>query len=116
MLTVTNKATFQASVQILGGDRVKYVAGGQVAPAGTADSDIGIAIFHQGNATYAAAASVGVHLHKLPVLAIASGEITDGATVLKSESGKVAVTGGGSTFGIATQAAEDGDLFEVIPL
>ena len=116
MLTVTNKDTFKASVQILGGNRVKYVAGRQVAPAGTADSDIGIAIFHSGNSTYAAASSVGVHLHKIPVLGIASGSITDGATVLKAANGLLSVSGGGQTFGIAVEAASDGDLFQVIPL
>ena len=103
-----------ASVTIPGGSLVKYVAGQQAGLAGTADTPIGVALFYTGKDSYASGSMVGVQLDKLPLCVIASGAITDGATVYQAANAKVSATATGTAIGIAIEAANDGDLLQII--
>jgi hypothetical protein len=109
--------TFVAYETIPAGSRVVLRADGLVALAGVADTEIGTAILHSGKSSYAAGDPVGVALvnHPGTVTCVASEAITKAAVVKRAAGGKVAVSGAGTTVGIAFESADaDGEFIEVL--
>ena len=113
--------TYIANETILAGCRVKFVAGSVTAVelADAADVEIGTALLHSGQSSYAAGYGVGVQLVNTPGSRTcnAAGAFAAGAMLRRMADGLVDDTGPGDIFGVALEAATAaGDLVDVLCL
>lgn len=113
-----NKVSLTAGAAINGGQVVAYSAGRQAVPAGTASNAIGVALFYSAKDAYASGSQVGVQLKHIPVAVIAAVSIADGDLLYVNASGNVTNVqpGGAAPYGIATEAASAGDIFQAFVL
>lgn len=109
--------TYIANETIPAGARVKFVAGSvvKVELADAGDQEIGTAILHSGQSSYAAGYGVTVNLVSNPGgrTLCADGAITEGNPVYRAANGRVSAAGPGEAIGIALETSTtDGDCID----